>query len=233
MAVGEARLNRHLRYLQTINCCTVRLYNHCRIVFNNVLVLLSTPLLHLIHCLLEVGDDVVGVFDADRESDEVGCYTGFPQLFVRELPVGVAGWMQNAGSDVCDMGDNTDEVELVHELNGFFPGALQTEGDDTATAIGEVFLCQGVVLIAWQTAVVDPPYLRTLLKPLGYLLGVAAVLLHTQCEGLETEIEEEGVLGGGDAAEVAHELCDEFGHICHLTEGFGIGETVVGLVGSG
>ena len=61
------------------------------------------------------------------------------------------------------MGDDTDEVELVHELNSVFPTALESEGDDTTAAIGEVFLGKGVVFVAWQTAVVDPCYLWTFL----------------------------------------------------------------------
>ena len=68
---------------------------------------------------MEVGDDVVGIFDADRESDEVGCYTGFPELLVGELPMGVAGWMQNACSYIRNMdfmanaGDNVSDEVLV------------------------------------------------------------------------------------------------------------------------
>ena len=46
--------------------------------------------------LLEVGDDVGGVLEADGEADEVGLDAGGDQLFVCELAVGVAGGMQHA-----------------------------------------------------------------------------------------------------------------------------------------
>lgn len=45
--------------------------------------------LHLLHCLLQVGNDVVAVLDANTESDEVGTYTGFEQLLVAELTMSV------------------------------------------------------------------------------------------------------------------------------------------------
>ena len=51
------------------------------------LVFLDT--LHLFHCLLQVGDNVVAVLNTDTESDEVGTYTGFEQLLVAELTMGV------------------------------------------------------------------------------------------------------------------------------------------------
>ena len=49
------------------------------------LVFLDT--LHLFHCLLQVGDNVVAVLNTDTESDEVGTYASFEQLLVTELAV--------------------------------------------------------------------------------------------------------------------------------------------------
>ena len=46
--------------------------------------------------LLEVGDYVGGVLEADGEADEVGLDAGGDQLLIGELAVGVAGGMQHA-----------------------------------------------------------------------------------------------------------------------------------------
>ena len=51
-----------------------------------------------IQCLFDVGNDVVGILDTYRETDKVGTYAGFNQLFVAKLAVCVAGRMQYAGA---------------------------------------------------------------------------------------------------------------------------------------
>ena len=42
--------------------------------------------LFLVHCLCEIGYNVVGVFYADRKADEVRRYSGLDELFVGKLP---------------------------------------------------------------------------------------------------------------------------------------------------
>ena len=86
--------------------------------------------LHLCHCLFEVSNDVFGILDTNGEAHEVGSHTCFAQLLVRHLTVGVAGWVQHAGAGICHVGDDADEVKVVHELDGILASTLQTEGDD-------------------------------------------------------------------------------------------------------
>ena len=64
-------------------------------------------------------------------------------------------------------------------------------------------------------------------KEFSHALGVAAMLLHAQVQGFESEVEQEGILGCGYAAEVTHQLADEFGEIGFLAEGLRVGEPVV------
>lgn len=45
--------------------------------------------LHLRHCLLKVGNDVLGILDAYRQTDKVRCDTCLAELFVGELTVGM------------------------------------------------------------------------------------------------------------------------------------------------
>ena len=76
--------------------------------------------LHFLHGLLKVGDNVVDVFDADGKTDEVWSYTCFEELLFAELAVCVTRWMEYACACVCHVCYDADEVETVHELDGFF-----------------------------------------------------------------------------------------------------------------
>ena len=143
----------------------------------------------------------------------------------------MAGGVQHAGAGICHVGDDGDELQGIHEAHGGLAVALDSEGDDAAGAVGHVLLCQGVVLVGGQAAVVYPCHARIALQELCHALGVLAVAGHAQMEGLQTEVQQEGVLRSGDAAEVAHELGDELGGVGHLSEGLGVGQAVVGLVG--
>ena len=57
------------------------------------------------------------------------------------------------------------------------------------------------------------------------------MLCHTQMECLQTEVQQERVLGSGNRAEVAHQLSHELGGKAHLTEGFHVGQSVIRLIG--
>ena len=134
--------------------------------------------LHFVHGLGEVGDDVVDVLDAYGQTYKVGGDACLAQLFVAELAVGVAGGVEDAGAGIGHVGYDADEVEVVHELDGFLTTSFQAEGDDAAGAVGHVFLGQFVVFVAGQAGIVHPTYLGVLFQPLGHLLGVLAVTSH-------------------------------------------------------
>ena len=77
--------------------------------------------------LIEVGDDVFHVFDADGEADEVGGDAGFTQLLVGELAVCMARRVEHACARVGHVGHYGDELQLVHEFEGILARALKAE----------------------------------------------------------------------------------------------------------
>lgn len=88
--------------------------------------------LNTLQCLFEVGDDVVYVFNAYRETNQVGSYAGFYQLLITQLTVGMACRMQDTGTGICHVGHDTCQLQAIHELHGIFACAFQTESNDTA-----------------------------------------------------------------------------------------------------
>ena len=145
--------------------------------------------------------------------------------------MGVRSRMQYTGAGVGHVGHDVDHLQRVHPLDGGSAVALQSECDDAARTVGQVFLSEGVGLVAWQAAVVHPRHLLVLAEELGHLLGVLAVLGHTQMECLQTEMQQERVLRSGNRTEVTHQLCYEFCGEAHLAEGLHIGQTMIALIG--
>ena len=114
--------------------------------------------------LVDVGEDVVDVFDADGEADEVGGDAGGPELVVGELAVGGAGGVQDAGARVGDVRHDGRELEAIHEARGGGAAALDAEGDDAAGAVGQVLPRQRVEGVAFEAGVVDPGDARVLFE---------------------------------------------------------------------
>ena len=64
--------------------------------------------------------NVVGIFNAHRQPDKVGCHSCFDELLVGKLAVGVACRVQDARTSIGNMGDNANEFQAIHELYGIF-----------------------------------------------------------------------------------------------------------------
>ena len=92
----------------------------------------------------------------------------------------VAGGVEYTRAGIGHVGDDADELQAVHEADGLLARAFEAEGDDTARTTRQVFLCQGVVGIVGQTAIVDLSHLVVLAQPLGYALGILAMALHAE-----------------------------------------------------
>ena len=187
----------------------------------------------LLQRLLDVGDDVVHVFDADGEADEVGSDAGLAELLVGELTMGVAGWMEDTAAGIGYVGDDADELQTVHKADGILARSLQSEGNNAARAVWQVLLAEDVIGVVGQAAVVDPRHLIVPLKPFGYRLGIFAMAFHAQVEGFKPKVQVIGVLWSLDAAEVAHKLGGSLGDVGGTAEALGIDEAVIGIVGRG
>lgn len=93
----------------------------------------------LFKSLLKIGDDVLYVFEADGETDHAGGNARIDKLFVAQLAMGGAGWMQNAGADIRDMHKQGDHFQTVDEPGSGFASPLEGKGDDAAASLGQIF----------------------------------------------------------------------------------------------
>ena len=99
------------------------------------------------HGLFDVGNDVIRILDTYRESDQIRSYTCSNQLLVRELAMGVAGRVQHRSAGIGYMGNNGTKLQRIHETDRLVTPSLQTECNDTARTLGQIFLPQCIVFV--------------------------------------------------------------------------------------
>ena len=183
--------------------------------------------------LVEIGDDVANVLDADRQADEFGRDAGCGLLLYGELLVGGGGRMNDEGLGVADVGNERKKFEGVDELLARFVTTLDAEGDERALAVGQVFLRARVVGAGVEAGVVDPIDAGMLLKMLGDGEGILGVALEAEVERLNPLQKQEGVEWREGGAGVAQPLHAGFEDEGQRTEGLGVGEAMVGRIGLG
>ena len=106
--------------------------------------------LHLVHSLLEVGNDVIDILETDREANQVWSDAGSAKLFVRELTVSMAGRMEYAGLGIGHMGHNADELQVVHKADSRFARTIQAECDNATGTVRHILLLKGMVFVTRQ-----------------------------------------------------------------------------------
>ena len=142
--------------------------------------------------------------------------------------------MQNTGVRIRHMGGDHSDFEVFHELFRSSSASFDTEGDDAAGTTRHVLHGALVVLVTGKSGISDPRDLFVVLEELGNLESVFTVPGHTDCERFEAEVEEEGVHRSLDRSEVSHELrCALGDKSASHSEFLGIGDPVIGIVGSG
>ncbi|CAN4040231.1 HTH-type transcriptional regulator immR, partial [Dysosmobacter welbionis] len=123
------------------------------------------------------------------------------------------------------------QLQMLHKGARCLPAALQLKGHHTAGAVGQVLLCQGMVLVPWQAAVADGGHLGMCRQELRHRLAVLTVAGHAHMEALQPQVQIEGVLGGLDGAEVPHQLGGALGDEGALpAELLRVGDAVVAVV---
>lgn len=156
--------------------------------------------------LLKVGNNVVNVFNAHRNADQVLSHTTVCLLLVRKLLMRRAPWVNCKRLGITDavvstlallddsMPDRSnllckvrDQLEAVNHLCASRSSALDTERQDTAKALLEILLCRLVRSVAAETRVRHPGDVFVGLQPVGELQSVLSVTLSTQAESLDSE----------------------------------------------
>ena len=190
--------------------------------------------LYVLQRLGDVGDQVFHIFQTAAQSDQVSANTGGIQLLIGHLPVGSGSGVQAAGPGIGHVGLDGAQLQVLHEGFRSLPSAVKAEGDDAAGAIGHIFLGDLIILVALQAAVLDPVDFFVALQILCDGLGIGAVLLHTEGQAFQTQIQNEGALGALAAAEVPHQLGGALGDEGPAeTEPLGVSDTVIAVIGSG
>ena len=106
--------------------------------------------------LIEVGDDVVDVFDADAEPNHLWSHPGLALFFNRHLPMGSRGRMAGQRFSVTQIDETLEQLERVVELLAGLEPSLDPEGDQRAGPAAEIFLRERVIGAVRESRVVDP-----------------------------------------------------------------------------
>ena len=178
--------------------------------------------------LVQVGEDVVDVLEADREPHEV---VGHARAQPAPRPtccwwVVVAGWM------ISDFASPT----FARRLNSFtllisaaagVAAAANAEGEHAAEAAGEVPRGVGVGRVRRESRVADPGHPLVLLQPVGHgkrVLGVALDSERERLEALQEEKRVERAQRGAGVAEALHPELDDEGEVA---DGLDVADAVV------
>ena len=130
---------------------------------------------------------------ADGQADGVLVDAHILQLLGGQLGVGGGGRVDDQALHVSDVGQQREDLQVVDELKGFLLAALDVEGEDGRTAVGEVLLVQGVVGMVGQAGMIDVGHLRVMVQELHDLLGVLVVAVQAQRQGLGALQQQPGV----------------------------------------
>src|SRR5262245_4552993 len=88
--------------------------------------------------LVEVGDDIVDVLDADREAHVAGRHAAGELVRRAQLPVRGRSRMDGERPGIADVGHVVEEVERVDEARSGLAALHQLEANETAVAAPEV-----------------------------------------------------------------------------------------------
>src|ERR1035437_3336212 len=106
--------------------------------------------------LVEVGDDVVDVLDADRDANQLRSHAAGDLIGRRQLLVSGGCGVDDQTLRVADVGQQAEELDRVDELAAGVDATLEPEGHDATEATAEVLLG---VLVSWvrgEAGVADP-----------------------------------------------------------------------------
>ena len=153
--------------------------------------------------LVEICDDIVNVLGASGYADIVACYAGSNLFFGIELLMCRAGRVYHQCLAVANIGQMAGQLDAVDKLDARFPAAFDTEAEDGALTIGQIFLGQCVISMRFEPGVVHPVDLRLLLEPLRQRQRILRVPCHAQVQRLDPLQEQEGIERGHAATHIA------------------------------
>ena len=141
--------------------------------------------------------------------------------------------VQNAASCIGNVCYDCYHFQTVREAHCAVSSALWSEAENAAGSVRHVFFRQCMVFAVRKACILNPCYLRMVFQELCHFLGISAVALHAQVQGLQADIRQECILRGLACSHIAHQLCGCFGDICFFAEFLGINNTVVRFIRCG
>jgi hypothetical protein len=125
--------------------------------------------------LVDVGDDIVHVLDADRQPHELGCDARRLQLVVRELGVGRRGGVDDERLGVADIGEVRNSWSSSTKTGPGLPSGLEPEGEESAVVpLVIVAVLTGTTAVLrrrWLAALRDLGDRQVIIEGLGPVLA--------------------------------------------------------------
>ena len=143
------------------------------------------------------------------------------------------GRVQDQAARVADVGEMREQLARLDHANARLVAAIDAEGEDRAGALGQVLLGQCVVRVGRQPGVRHPGDLGVRGEPFGDRLGVGAMALHAERQGLDALQQKIGVHRRQCRPEVAKCYGARLHGEAEVAEGLGEGQAVVARIGLG
>ena len=74
--------------------------------------------------------------------------------------MGGRGRMDHQAAGIADIGEMREDLHRLDEFQSSLVAALEAEGKDRASALGQVFLRQRIIAVGFETGIRDPVDLR-------------------------------------------------------------------------
>src|SRR5512146_3558535 len=107
---------------------------------------------------------------------------------------------------IPDVREQAEKFKGIDKLLARFESALDAKRDQGAGAVGQVLLCEAVVLARGQAGIIDPLNTRVIFEELRYREGIFGVALHPEMKRLRSLQQEERVEGRQRSASIAQSL---------------------------
>ena len=139
--------------------------------------------------------------------------------------------MHDERLDVGHVGEQREHLQVIDELPSSLLTALDLEGEDRGTAVGEIQLVELMVGVLGQARVVDLGHVRVAHEEVDDLLGVLHVTVDAQRQSLGALEQDPGVERADAGALVTQQDSADIGCEGGGTGSLGKRNTVVGGVG--
>src|SRR6267143_6793246 len=98
--------------------------------------------------LLQIGDQIFLVLDADRQPYHVRCCARLDLRGIVELAVCRRRRVNHQRTGVADIGEMRKQFQVRHQVDAGLIAALEAEGEHRASALGRIFAREVVVFIS-------------------------------------------------------------------------------------